>query len=328
MMLGGDGRGRGRGRGGGGPIGLLISGVTSGVGFVSEVKAYKKAKKDALRERGEHDHHHEEAQLQIHPSNSRNVSRSQSPRHSSADDNYQQRDMDLHELHGALPQDDTPYSSGEAPPPYEPSHHGDEDNSYFGNEKKNSPYPDEKPRNNNLEADNDRSISPRDGAMHGLSPAHAAIERTWQLDEAQEAAMEHLEKPNKPHKNKGGVSNPDKVITAFLQRVQPDGGIESAHRPGGKLVHPVAIPQRRPKSKDRGFIGAYAPELENVGIDQSSWLDFIETINEASLANPWINAINLAGLAAMPLPTLASQAISIALMVSTSIAIEMQTRYR
>jgi hypothetical protein len=159
-----------------------------------------------------------------------------------------------------------------------------------------------------------------------LNPAQDAIERTWQLDEAQEAAVEQLE-TTKPRKSKKGVVNPDKVITAFLERVQPHG-IESMHYHPGKLTHPVAIPQRRPKSKDRGFVGAYAPELGNVGIDQKSWLDFLETLTEASLANPWINAINLAGLAASPLPTLASQAISIALLVSTSIAMEVQTRYR
>lgn len=299
-MLGGSGRERGRGSGG--PIGLLISGVASGVGLVSEVRAYKKAKKEALKEHEENSHHEE-----AHSSNdSRHVSRSRSPR-PLADDNHQQRDISSHELHGSLP-DTTPYSN-EVPPPYDSSHHGEEDG-YFGNEKRD-PYLDER---NNLEAES------------SLNPAQAAIERTWQLDEAQEAAVEQLEK-TKPRKSKSGVANPDKVITAFLERVQPHG-IEFMHHRPGKLAHPVAIPQRRPKSKDRGFIGAYAPELENVGIDQKSWLDFLETLNEASLANPWINAINLAGLAASPLPFWASQAISIALLVSTSIAIEAQTRYR
>jgi hypothetical protein len=311
MLLGSGGRGRGRGSGG--PIGLLISGVTSGVGLVSEVKAYKKAKKEALKEHEEHGDREE-----AHSSNdSRHVSRSRSPR-PLADDNHQQRDIDLHELHSSLPENTSPYSS-EAPPSYDPSHHGEEDG-YFGNENR-SPYLDER---GNLEAESSNT-SLRD-AEHSLNPAQDAIERTWQLDEAQEAAVEQLE-TTKPRKSKKGVVNPDKVITAFLERVQPHG-IESMNYRPGKLTHPVAIPQRRPKSKDRGFVGAYAPELGNVGIDQKSWLDFLETLTEASLANPWINAINLAGLAASPLPTLASQAISIALLVSTSIAMEVQTRYR
>jgi hypothetical protein len=312
-MLGSGGRGRGRGNGG--PIGLLISGVTSGVGLVSEVKAYKKAKKEALKENKEYGDR-EEAQSSS-KDYSRHVSRSRSLR-PLADENHQQRDIGLHELHGSLPEDTTPYSS-EGPHSYDPSLHGEE-GGYFGNEKA-STYPDER---DSLEAESS-STTPRD-AEHGLNPAQDAIERTWQLDEAQEAAVEQLEK-TKPRKSKQGVANPDKVIAAFLERVQPHG-IESMNYRPGKLTHPVAIPQRRPKSKDRGFVGAYAPELENVGIDQKSWLDFLETLNEASLANPWINAINLAGLAASPLPSFASQAISIALLVATSIAIEVQTRYR
>ncbi|KAJ5081225.1 hypothetical protein N7456_013463 [Penicillium angulare] len=153
-------------------------------------------------------------------------------------------------------------------------------------------------------------------------------ELSWQLDEAQDVVVE----AKKPRKSKSGVANPDKLIAAFIQRQPPPYCPAPTQldfvRPAAKLEYPVAIPQRRPKDKTRGFIRAYAPDLQNVGIDQETWFDFVETFNEACLANPWINALNLAALAASPLPSLASQAISMALMVATTVAMEVQGRYR
>lgn len=281
-MLGG---GRGRGNNGGLP-GMLISGVSTSVGFVKEVRAYKKARKEALKEQEERGNQ-EGASRQASPSPL--APPSQSPRPSP---DYQRQDMDLRDLHNALPEDSLP-------PPYT------EEGDRSFNDEKRTRNPEERPGD-----DRNRSL-----VDHGRE-----LERTWQLDEAQDAVVNET----KPHKNKQGTANPDKVIAAFLQRVPPP----NPNGPVGRLALPVAIPQRRPKDKSRGFIRAYAPDLENVGIDQTSWLDFIETLNEASLANPWIQAINLVGLAASPLPTITSQAISIALMVATNAAMEVQTRYR
>ncbi|OKL62336.1 hypothetical protein UA08_02290 [Talaromyces atroroseus] len=156
------------------------------------------------------------------------------------------------------------------------------------------------------------------------SVAQTEDERAWQLDDAQDAVVEGSE----PRKSKGGVANPDKVIAAFLQRQPPPYSADMATRPVQKLEYPVVIPQRRPKNKKRGFVRAYAPDLQNAGIDQAAWLDFIETLNEASLANPWINAINLASIALQPLPFAISTAISVAVMVATNVAMEAQGRYR
>lgn len=157
------------------------------------------------------------------------------------------------------------------------------------------------------------------------------IEREWQLDEAQDVVKETVtdEKQQPARESKKGVANPEKVVSAFLQRqsLVPPSSLD-AQQLTGKLEFPVVIPQRRPKDKSRGFVRAYAPDLRNVGIEQAAWLDFVETLNEASLANPWIQAINLAGLAASPLPFATSTAISIALMVGTEIAMEAQGRYR
>ncbi|PYH97261.1 hypothetical protein BO71DRAFT_481287 [Aspergillus ellipticus CBS 707.79] len=240
-----------------GPIGKLVHGVTSGIGFATEVHGYRKSRKAAIKE----------------------------------------RELKQHDQ-----QETSPSPSG-SPPSYSATElHYEERNGFPGEE------PAEKEH---------------------YTTADDEVERSWQLDEAQDVAMEE----SKPRKSKSGVANPDKVIRAFLQRqplpspsptLTPDGYPYPAHR----LAYPVAIPQRRPKDKTRGYIRAYAPDLQNMGINQETWFDFIETINEASLANPWINALNLASLAASPLPFLISTAISTAIMVATTIAIETQGRYR
>lgn len=163
-------------------------------------------------------------------------------------------------------------------------------------------------------------------------------EREWELDEAQDELVEGSEPQ---HKSKHGAANPDKLIAAFLSRhpltitINPstppptyDTAITTPQGATYKLEFPVVIPQRRPQSKKRGFIRAYAPDLANMGIDQATWLDFIETFNEASLANPWINALNLASIATNALPTAIGFAVSLAIMVATNIAMETQARYR
>lgn len=49
-----------------------------------------------------------------------------------------------------------------------------------------------------------------------------------------------------------------------------------------KLQCPVVIPQRRPGSKTRGFIRAYAPVLSNHDIDQETFLTFLKSFHKAS----------------------------------------------
>lgn len=44
---------------------------------------------------------------------------------------------------------------------------------------------------------------------------------------------------------------------------------EGAHL--GGLTLPAVLPQRRPKKRSRGFIRAYAPELENASIDEECY---------------------------------------------------------
>ncbi|KAK8043444.1 hypothetical protein PG993_005874 [Apiospora rasikravindrae] len=70
----------------------------------------------------------------------------------------------------------------------------------------------------------------------------------------------------------------------------------------GKLSHVVVIPQRRPKRRERGFIRAYAPDLLRCGIDETTFLTFIDGLNAAVSAHPILSAFNLAGAAAGGVP--------------------------
>lgn len=62
----------------------------------------------------------------------------------------------------------------------------------------------------------------------------------------------------------------------------------------GKLPLPVIIPQRRPRNKSRGFVRAYSPVLEDVGIDQKTFLQFLKAFHTSSQANPVFNAVMVA----------------------------------
>ena len=55
----------------------------------------------------------------------------------------------------------------------------------------------------------------------------------------------------------------------------------------GRLPCPVIIPQRRPRTKSRGFVRAYAPVLADCDIDQDTFLEFLKTFHKASqVKNP------------------------------------------
>lgn len=60
-----------------------------------------------------------------------------------------------------------------------------------------------------------------------------------------------------------------------------------AYTQASGLPMPVILPQRRPESRHRGFVRAYAPALQNCGIDQATWLDFLDGFEKSINANPW-----------------------------------------
>jgi hypothetical protein len=64
------------------------------------------------------------------------------------------------------------------------------------------------------------------------------------------------------------------------------------------------------------------------GIDQTTFFEFLDLFDRASAASPWLNAINLAGLAFSFLPMGISMAISVAIGIAVKAAMEVQSRAR
>lgn len=96
----------------------------------------------------------------------------------------------------------------------------------------------------------------------------------------------------------------------------------------GRLPCPVIIPQRRPRTKGRGFVRAYAPVLADCGIDQNTFLEFLKTFYKASQASPIFTVIFLAGHAAGYVPSVSAMIAAIITQVTMGAAIAVQSRHR
>lgn len=148
-------------------------------------------------------------------------------------------------------------------------------------------------------------------------------EEQWELDEAQDEIMNNTS-PERELPSR----DISQLADTFIRDHPPPSSSSSPSPSPGLLPFPVVLPQRRPKDRSRGFIRAYAPVLEDCGIDQPTFLEFLETFNRASLASPWLQAINLAAIGTMFLPHGVAIAVSIAVKMATRVAIEAQNRVR
>ncbi|KAJ5930415.1 hypothetical protein N7466_005908 [Penicillium verhagenii] len=84
----------------------------------------------------------------------------------------------------------------------------------------------------------------------------------------------------------GGQNTPD-------SRYDSQAGMNTM---GGPLPLPIVIPQQRPGSQERGFMAAYAPSLESCGIDQRSFLRFIDETNTALEGNKYLAGVQVVSL--------------------------------
>ncbi|RAL64631.1 hypothetical protein DID88_001664 [Monilinia fructigena] len=95
--------------------------------------------------------------------------------------------------------------------------------------------------------------------------------------------------------NQETIDEPDSVkqIVGDFMKQHPDS---SSSRPNIKqgLPVPVIIPERRPGSKHRGFVRAYAPVLNDCGINQETFMDFLVGFEASIKASPYFYVINLA----------------------------------
>ncbi|ESZ95517.1 hypothetical protein SBOR_4102 [Sclerotinia borealis F-4128] len=142
-------------------------------------------------------------------------------------------------------------------------------------------------------------------------------EEAWALDEAADSSG-----PTPPFEEPTQDANG--LTDTFLRNHPPPA--YNAAKP--KLPCPVILPQRRPKDKKRGFIRAYAPVLEDCGIDQATFLEFLKTFYHASKSSPWLNVINAAAGIVGFVPGPIAMGVSIATQFAVGVAMELQTRSR
>lgn len=95
-----------------------------------------------------------------------------------------------------------------------------------------------------------------------------------------------------------------------------------------RLSASVIIPQRRPHKRDRGFVRAYAPVLAEAGINQETFIQFIEDLETANTANKMIEVVYVAAGIVGCVPGVATMVTSIVVQVVTGIAMELQKRGR
>ncbi|ETI19651.1 hypothetical protein G647_08663 [Cladophialophora carrionii CBS 160.54] len=145
----------------------------------------------------------------------------------------------------------------------------------------------------------------------------------WALDEA----AEELEQPPPSYEEAAATPASDQdVARAFVDKHRFTPSPSLNIKP---LPCPVILPQRRPKDKSRGFVRAYAPLLgECAGIDQGTFIDFINDLDRASKASPVFDVINLACFAAGLVPNPIAMAVTIAVQVASQTAKEIQSRQR
>lgn len=150
----------------------------------------------------------------------------------------------------------------------------------------------------------------------------------WALDEAAEL----LEEPPPTYSEASTSTSPstpfsaEEVANTFLSTHQVAPNHSETYQP---LPMPVILPQRRPKDKSRGFVRAYAPVLGTCsGIDQKTFIDFLNGLDKASQASPVFDVINLACFAVGFVPSPIAMGVSIAVQVASRTAEEFQSRYR
>ncbi|WQF79339.1 hypothetical protein CDEST_04353 [Colletotrichum destructivum] len=150
-------------------------------------------------------------------------------------------------------------------------------------------------------------------------PGEAVPDSDNIVDQKATTGEEEESRSQKDQKDSGNLA------TAFINRHACLSGNRAGN--GGELPLPVILPQRRPENRARGFLRAYAPLLADVGIDENTFLDFIDTFNKALEPSPWINALNLAGFAGSAMPEPASMLFGFGVEYATEAALEGHSRY-
>ncbi|KAL1591400.1 hypothetical protein SLS60_012013 [Paraconiothyrium brasiliense] len=144
-------------------------------------------------------------------------------------------------------------------------------------------------------------------------------ERIWALDEA----------AGSPPAYEATESNPDQIIAELAHVVTESRNYQAHIHPGevSRLPNPVIIPQRRPGSKARGWTRAYAPDLEPLGIDQDTFMKFLDSWDKSAQGSPWLKAVALtAGIVGMAIPGPIVMGVTTAVSIAAQVGHEIQGR--
>lgn len=146
-------------------------------------------------------------------------------------------------------------------------------------------------------------------------------EEDWALDEA--AAPPEYEEYDSQNAN---AQNPS--ISTLVREVMPNPTPGQQEQPRIPLPYPVILPQRRPGTKRRGFIRAYAPDLAACGIDQDTFLRFLKNFHKSSQGSPVFTVLLIAAGIAGLAPSVIAIAVTTAVQFAAKTAQEVQARYR
>lgn len=124
-------------------------------------------------------------------------------------------------------------------------------------------------------SDEDDSSSDDDDSDGGR--AAGADEAVWELDDMAEyvaPAAYRTESPPPGYEDavseEAMIKKEEAMIRDLVRMAGPPP------RPVQRIPCPVIIPQRRPRNKERGFVRAYAPVLEDCGVSQDVFLKFLK----------------------------------------------------
>ena len=151
-------------------------------------------------------------------------------------------------------------------------------------------------------------------------------EEDWELDEAGDEKIDDRKRVESKDQDLT-ADKPDvrKILGKFLDRHSTGN---NAVQSQSSLPCPVIIPQRRPRNRSRGFVKAYAPVLEGCGVDQETWMDFLETFDKASQASPIFGGIVIAASLVGFVPSVSAMVASTLVQAAATTAIVVQSRSR
>ncbi|OAA81183.1 hypothetical protein LEL_00728 [Akanthomyces lecanii RCEF 1005] len=112
------------------------------------------------------------------------------------------------------------------------------------------------------------------------------------------------------------------------QLQQYDRRSQSPQMAPGPLSLPVVIPQQRPGAPERGFMAAYAPMLESAGIDQRSFMSFLDQFNTAVQGNKFLAGVQVVSFGVGFTPEIITTCVATAVQMGAHVANQGYVKHR